>query len=1000
MGQQLVVGPFNKGLETNRLGFYIDNDAFPYLQNAYVWRGRVKRKRGTQLLSRLNRLVTSTASNPIMILDGSGNGSANLISVFSLQTNASIKLSSISFSDGTNTFTEPAIPDGTLVGSPSGSGTINYATGAVTITGGTAGQPLIGTFTYYPSLPVMGLEELQLTSDLFPGTVAFDTIYSYQFNTSNNTNKDISFYKNPGTGAYAGYTAKSALTPFVWSGNDYQQFWTCNYQNAFWATNGNPGMQFQTIKTITYASATTLTIVVTNSPAVIGDFVWINEVTGTNNNRVNQQTGYVTNISGSLPGDITLMVKFPNVNITNNAYSGGMLQYLTNSVSGKGDGIRWYDGDPASSSGKGWVNFAPPLESDSDVSSIGDSPASQYYLCGAKMIVPFKDRLLFIGPYITTSTTTHGNEIYLQDYVIFSEVGTPFYTSSYDFTTIPTTYPQILVPINQVATPKAFWTDQVGFGGYISAGVDQPIRTVNQEKDVLIVGFSNRFAQITYSGNDILPFVFYSITQEWGAANTFASINFDRGAVTMGNFGLTRTGIEGSERIDLNIPDAIFEVDNKNNGAERICGQRDYINEWIYFTYVTPSFVSNFPNQTLFYNYRDGTWAIFNEAYTTYGTYRKTTGYTWNTLPYANWNEWTTPWNYGSANAENPIVIGGNQQGFVLQKDVGTNEGTSLYIQNISAQAVTGSILITCFNHGLASDDYIIVSGCLGTIGSVLNGNIYSVNYVDANSFTLNPTSLFGSNTYLGGGLITRMYVPYIQTKQFPVAWSIGRKTRIGRQNYLFTETDDGQLTVAIFLNQDNQNPYNNPPIVPSPGSTNNSLVYSDIVYTSPEYEVESLYNNLTGKFGDGSSTTINILYDTIYEIPFGIVPGSIIIKVGSTATFTDNGSGAFTVTGTGVSGIINYTSGNVSLVFSSAPSISDQFISSFQYYAPSLQMLTGSSQQQIWHRMNTSLIGDTVQLGFTLSDTQMRDADLSNQFSEIELHGFIIDLNTSSVLA
>ena len=31
------------------------------------------------------------------------------------------------------------------------------------------------------------------------------------------------------------------------------------------------------------------------------------------------------------------------------------------------------------------------------------------------------------------------------------------------------------------------------------------------------------------------------------------------------------------------------------------------------------------------------------------------------------------------------------------------------------------------------------------------------------------------------------------------------------------------------------------------------------------------------------------------------------------------------------------------------------------------------SQQEQIWHRMNTSLIGDTVQIGFTMSDDQMR---------------------------
>ncbi len=58
------------------------------------------------------------------------------------------------------------------------------------------------------------------------------------------------------------------------------------------------------------------------------------------------------------------------------------------------------------------------------------------------------------------------------------------------------------------------------------------------------------------------------------------------------------------------------------------------------------------------------------------------------------------------------------------------------------------------------------------------------------------------------------------------------------------------------------------------------------------------------------------------------------------------------------------------------------------------------SPQAQIWHRMNTSLIGDTVQIGFTLSDSQMRDTNFVNQFSEIELHAIILDVNPSQVLA
>jgi len=59
----------------------------------------------------------------------------------------------------------------------------------------------------------------------------------------------------------------------------------------------------------------------------------------------------------------------------------------------------------------------------------------------------------------------------------------------------------------------------------------------------------------------------------------------------------------------------------------------------------------------------------------------------------------------------------------------------------------------------------------------------------------------------------------------------------------------------------------------------------------------------------------------------------------------------------------------------------------------------TAVQQAQLWHRMNTSLIGDTVQLGFTMSDAQMRDVNFKNQFSEIELHGFVLDVTPSQLL-
>ena len=66
--------------------------------------------------------------------------------------------------------------------------------------------------------------------------------------------------------------------------------------------------------------------------------------------------------------------------------------------------------------------------------------------------------------------------------------------------------------------------------------------------------------------------------------------------------------------------------------------------------------------------------------------------------------------------------------------------------------------------------------------------------------------------------------------------------------------------------------------------------------------------------------------------------------------------------------------------------------------------MVTASQQSQIWHRINTSLLGDTVQLGFTLSPTQMTSVDINgnpiSQFAEIEIHGFVIDVSASQLLA
>lgn len=921
MAEKLIVGPINGGMKKNLEAFAIDNDSFPQLINAYQWRGRIKRKRGTSFLNRLTRYFDSSISSygsiATILVDGAGN--ANLITGFSLESNATIVPESVILvgSVGAVVYTDPT-EDGYLT--PTGTGgpnTINYSTGAIFIPA-QAGGTITAIFRYYPNLPVMGLEDLILDPSRYPGTLGFDTRYAYNILTAEPYfTYSVSFYKNPPVSALLpGYAPKGTPTSLVWNGRDYQQFYTANYQNALWATNGinvpfnitNIGMQYKPILTVTVTSGgppAIATLQITGHGLIVGDFVFVNEVLTTTG--INFQTGYVISVI-----DVNnVSVEFPNATIANNG-TGGIAQYLTSNANPTLDCIRWYDGDPTDANanspsfiqGRGWVNFMPPLSRAEF--SIADTPPLQYYLAGARLIVPFKDRILFLGAVIQSAG---GAPIYLPDTIVYSQNGTPYYTSSFtgDPSLANTVFNQILVPPNQTATAGAFWGDQTGFGGWVSAGIQQPILTSISSEDVLLLGFTTTQIRLVYTGNDIVPFNFFTIDSELSSGSTFSAINMSRGGITRGDRGIVLTTQNESKRIDLDIPDNVFQMDLTENGAERVTAQRDYINEWIYLTYVDNQNTYKFPTETLQYNYRDDSWAIFKEAYTTYGQFRKQTGFIWATVGnvYQTWASWNAPWNAGSSTLLAPEVIAGNQQGFILVRDDGTNESNSLYIRNVVGNVVTSP------DHCLNIGDYIVISEVLGTTG--INGNIFSVSSATTDTITLNPAG--PSGTYLGLGLIKRMYVPYVQTKQFPLAWAIGRKTRIGTQQYLLSSTNNGQIQLLIFLSQNSASAYNEGNIVPVMNSVNNSLIYSTVLFTCPE------------------STNL------------GLTPANVNLQM-----ITEPSSGS-------------------------------------------------TPQQQIWHRINTSLIGDTVQLGFTMSDSQMRDTEFRNQFEEIEIHGFNLDVSSSQLL-
>ncbi len=992
MGEKLVIGPVNRGLRNDTTAFNIDNDSFPYLVNAYQWRGRLKRKRGTSLLGRLRRFLGTT--------DGAGN-LAIIINPFPIATGKSF------FTVGTDIFTDPGttadpVPQ-VLITNSLGFGALDRVNGVLVITGSIPNTSVI----YYPALPVMGLEDIILLVNQFPGTMAFDTDYSYQISTSFPFGiYDVSFYKNPSTGDFTNYVQKGTWTSTWWNGQDYQQFWTTNYQGALWATNGisepfniaNIGMQYYgptTIPPLTAAvgiTPTTVDFTVVGNTLVVGDFVFANEFTG--GSGLNFQTGYVTTAGN------VFTVTFPNANIAAGAYVPGILQLLTARSDTTKDNIRWYDGDPTNGSatapvmvpGKGWVNFMPPL-SQADY-SIADLPEDQYYLVGAKMILPFKDRLLFFAPVIQTSAA--GSQIFLQDTVIFSQNGTPFYTASFDGPedSTETLFHPILVPINQTAAPNAYWEDVTGYGGFQQAGLDQPINTISSNRDVLIVGFSTVQTQLVYTGNDIAPYNFFLINSELGSGSTFSAINMDQGVLSRGSRGFITTSQQSTERIDLEIPDEVFQISLSNNGSERVCAIRDYINEWAYFTYPGIYSAYKFPNQSLIYNYRDNSWAIFVEAYTTYGLFRKQTGLTWASIgdTYPTWGNWDVPWNSGESTLLKPEVIGGNQQGFVIIKDEGLSESDSLYINNIVAGVVSSP------DHTLNDGDYIIITGVQGTVSQFINGRIFSVANATQNTFELFP--LPGTGTYLGGGLIKRFYVPYIQTKQFPAAWDMGRKTRIGVQQYLLSTTENAQITLFIFLSQSDVDPFNDGPIVPLANVQNSSLIYSTVLYTCPE----STNLGLT----PANTNLQMIAYPQTGKSPQNQIWHRINTSlIGDTVqlgfTISDEQMRTYTISGS--SGTITGATQSTSCVLTCNNDFAVGQTLKILGVLGMTELNFTSSRNNVYTITAVSATDVTINVDSTAFTPYVSGGTVSVvspvfQTAEVELHGFILDLTPSQLLA
>ena len=214
------ISDFKTGLIQEQEDYLIPDDGFTQLRNAYAWRQAVIKKQGLEFVGRFRRVFINE-DIPGGALASPWN--FNLFTTFTLAgISPSIELGSVTITIGGIILTDQR--DGTLTSpTPGNSGTINYATGAISITHTGGAVPATISHAYFPSFPAMGIRTKEEDATNEEKTIGFDTMFAYQF-----------------TG---GWEELPTATPTTWSGTDSDFFWTTNFwvnasnQKLFWATN-------------------------------------------------------------------------------------------------------------------------------------------------------------------------------------------------------------------------------------------------------------------------------------------------------------------------------------------------------------------------------------------------------------------------------------------------------------------------------------------------------------------------------------------------------------------------------------------------------------------------------------------------------------------------------------------------------------------------------------------------------------------------------------------
>ncbi len=759
--QSFTIAGSDAGLQTNKKPFLLPDKAFPVLENAYVWRDRVVKRFGLELLGRLQRNFTGLPANfpvsPTPLYVG------NLFTLGGVtDTDPSVVPGSVRFISGGYTWTDEN-QDGRLV---------------VTDTSPIGYNEVINNITLGASTTVFIANSLSYNV----GDVVYISGIATGSTTQLNGGYFIITFVDPGNTYIIINVDSTTYTPYVPAsgGRVRMASSNLNYLNGTIIVLANAGF-----------SGAAITISFSYNPNLPVMGIWQREIPALNDEQtIFFDTKYAYVFVGTAFQEYSAGTTWTGTDAdffwaTNwrGSTPDSRLFFVTNFVNNTSNPIRY-------TSGGAWTNFAP---------IIADNPpsAAQSLLFQARILIPYYGRLLALNTWEGTTAASYAGATNFFARCRYSQIGSPI-------------------------AADAWRSDLFGKGGFIDAPTSEQITSAIFFKNTLIVFFERTTWQLRYVGEYGIPFIWERISSDFGSESTFSTVLFDQGVAAVGDRAIISANAITADRIDLQIPDFVFEFRNTLNGPNRVIGVRDYLNElvyWCYNDFNSDSENQMFPNHVLVYNYRNNTYSIFRDNVTFFGTFQPATSITWDT-EYIFWDDEGVTWDTPANQALFPAIVSGNQHGFVHYYNRNTPDEQSLYISAIDL--TTTPIQLTILSHNLDNFDTIYVSGLAFVDGAFLpvttnlNDTIYRVRYIDddtiglekwitsitphqyVNNFSFTPAT---SSTYVGNGVVALFPKLDVQTKDFNPYMQLGTQLKLSYVDFLMDATNNAAMTVNVYAN-------------------------------------------------------------------------------------------------------------------------------------------------------------------------------------------------------